>query len=222
MDAILVGLEKTACLIDRCTIYEFLYTNGGFAASKTLEKSILRLYTAILKFLAKCIEMLNGGYFRIRLYRLQLYLSTAANSISDNHLMSIFTGGISNYLEEVEQLEKTVGQDASVAEAQCIIQPVREKLRQAKLTLCRFPSGVREASDAAGRYQHDNVTARTSNRQYTTKSRRYVSAYKIFPTHTAVGSKRSAILKMDIRYPVHEPPRTYQRGAPRRLWRMGV
>ena len=34
MDAILVGLEKTACLIDRCTIYELLYTNGDSAAYK--------------------------------------------------------------------------------------------------------------------------------------------------------------------------------------------
>ena len=52
-DAILVGLEKTACLIDRCTVYEVLYANGDSAASKNLEKSILQLYTAILKFLAK-------------------------------------------------------------------------------------------------------------------------------------------------------------------------
>ena len=64
MDAILVGLEKTAYLIDRCIIYELLYTNGDSAASKNLEKSILRLYTAILKFLAKAIKMLNGEYSR--------------------------------------------------------------------------------------------------------------------------------------------------------------
>ena len=61
VDMVLVGLEKTACLIDRCTIYELLYTNGDSAASKNLEKSILRLYTAILKFLAKAIKTLNGG-----------------------------------------------------------------------------------------------------------------------------------------------------------------
>ena len=68
MDAILVGLEKTACLIDRCTVYELLYTNGDSAASKILEMSILRLYTAILKFFAKAIKLLNGKYSRIRLY----------------------------------------------------------------------------------------------------------------------------------------------------------
>ena len=59
-DAILVGLEKTACLIDRCAVYEFLYTNGDSAASKNLEKSIIRLYTAILRFLTKAIKMLNS------------------------------------------------------------------------------------------------------------------------------------------------------------------
>ena len=120
MDAILVGLEKTAYLIDRCTIYEVLYTSGGSDASKNLEQSIIRLYTAILKFLAKAIRMLNGDSRKFT-------LSTAANSSSDNHLKATFTEGISNYLDEVEQLEKTVGRDASVAEAQCIFQPFREK-----------------------------------------------------------------------------------------------
>ena len=61
VDTVLVGLEKTAYLIDRCTIYELLYTNGDAVASKNLEKSILRLYTAILKFLAKAIKTLDGG-----------------------------------------------------------------------------------------------------------------------------------------------------------------
>ena len=58
---VLVGLEKTAYLIDRCAIYELLYTNGDSVGSKNLEKSILRLYTAILKFLAKAIKTLDGG-----------------------------------------------------------------------------------------------------------------------------------------------------------------
>ena len=61
VDAVLIGLEKTACLIDRCAIYESLCTDDS-AASKNLERSILRLYTAILKFLAKSVKMLNGEY----------------------------------------------------------------------------------------------------------------------------------------------------------------
>ena len=54
---------------------------------------------------------------------------TAANFFSDNLLKAVFTVRISNYLDEVEELEKTVGQDASVAEAQCITQPHRESSR---------------------------------------------------------------------------------------------
>ena len=65
VDMVLVGLEKTACLIDRCTVYVLLYANVDSVASKNLEKSILRLYTAILKFLAKAIKALDGGYSRI-------------------------------------------------------------------------------------------------------------------------------------------------------------
>ena len=55
----------------------------------------------------------------------QLEGCTTANSFLDNYLKAAFAGEISNYLDEVDQLEKTVGQDASVAEAQCIIQPRR-------------------------------------------------------------------------------------------------
>jgi len=62
VNAILVGLEKTACLIDRCTVYELLYLNEAAAASGNLEKSMLRLYTAILKFLAKAIERSKVEY----------------------------------------------------------------------------------------------------------------------------------------------------------------
>jgi len=61
-DVILVGLEKIACLVDRCTLYELLYINGRTAASKNLEKSILRLYTAILKFIADAISRSKGKY----------------------------------------------------------------------------------------------------------------------------------------------------------------
>ena len=62
VDMVLVGLEKTACLIDRCAIYESLCTDDS-AASKNLEKSILRLYAAILKFFARGIKILNGGQY---------------------------------------------------------------------------------------------------------------------------------------------------------------
>ena len=54
---------------------------------------------------------------------------TAANLFSDNLLKAVFTVAISNYLDEVDELEKTVVQDASVAEAQCIIQSHRESSR---------------------------------------------------------------------------------------------
>ena len=121
VDAIFVGLERTAWLIDRCTVYEVLYTNDSSTASRNHEKSILRLYTAILKFLAKAIEMLQCDCHKS-------FLGATANSSSDNYLEATFTEGISNYLDEVEQLEKTVGHDASLAGAQCIINPTVKKL----------------------------------------------------------------------------------------------
>ena len=62
---------------------------------------------------------------------------TAANSFSDkNHIKPlgwfglVFARTISSYLDEVEQLEKTVGQDALVAEAQCIIHTAKSTVTQ--------------------------------------------------------------------------------------------
>ena len=68
------------------------------------------LYIQILRFLAKAIRMLNGDHRKF-------FLSTAADSSSVNHLKAAFTEGISNYFNEIEQLEKTVGRNAPVAEA---------------------------------------------------------------------------------------------------------
>ena len=55
------------------------------------------------------------------------FLGATTNSSSDNHLEATFTEGVSEYLDEVERLEKTVGHDAFLAGAQCIIQPYCEK-----------------------------------------------------------------------------------------------
>src|SRR5258706_12260382 len=103
----MVGLEKTASLLARCIQYDSLYTNRDFAASKTLEKSILRLYTAILKFLAKAAEILNGEYSQ-----------KTVNHRLDKALNVVLRLAISNYLDEVELLEKTFVQAADVAEAE--------------------------------------------------------------------------------------------------------
>jgi hypothetical protein len=65
VDALLIGLEKTAGIIDRCTAYELLYLNGD-SASERLEKSILALYTAILKYLDEAITRSKGEHSRRR------------------------------------------------------------------------------------------------------------------------------------------------------------
>ncbi|KAI5821056.1 hypothetical protein BZA77DRAFT_272596 [Pyronema omphalodes] len=96
MDAIFVGLEHIAGLIHRCTLYELLYLREDSSASKNLKASMVRLYVAILKFLAK-----------------------AVGKLQQNHLAAIFTvQDISTYLDNIEKLEKTVGSDAAVASDQ--------------------------------------------------------------------------------------------------------
>ncbi|KAF8422189.1 hypothetical protein EV426DRAFT_535554, partial [Tirmania nivea] len=101
VDTILIGLEKIAPLIDRCTVYEFFYLHVDNTASQNLEKSILRLYIKILKFLAQAIQ------------------SNSANCFAENRIKAVFTTeDISNDLREIEDLGRTVALDADVTEAQ--------------------------------------------------------------------------------------------------------
>ena len=72
----------------------------------------------------------------------------AANSSPDNAIKAVFTTGeISEYLGDVAQLEETVGRDAAVAEAQCIIQPYHD-IEACNVDACSEPGGVREPSNA--------------------------------------------------------------------------
>ncbi|KAF8417707.1 hypothetical protein EV426DRAFT_356485 [Tirmania nivea] len=96
VDTILIGLERIAPLIDRCTVYEFFYLHVDNTASQNLEKSILRLYIAILKFLAQAIQRLN-----------------------ENRVKDVFTTeDISDDLRKIEDLGRTVALDVDVTEAQ--------------------------------------------------------------------------------------------------------
>ena len=62
IDRIMVGLEKTSYIIDRCAVYEILYLKVETKASRNLEKSLLQLYITILKHLAKAIKSSKSEY----------------------------------------------------------------------------------------------------------------------------------------------------------------
>ncbi|KAF8418313.1 hypothetical protein EV426DRAFT_679800, partial [Tirmania nivea] len=101
VEAILIGLEKIAHLIDRSTYYVLLYLHANTTASQRLERSILGLFTAILKFVANAIHRLN-----------------------DSHLKAVFTTEtISDDLRDVEKFEQRVGCHVDAAEAECKIVP---------------------------------------------------------------------------------------------------
>ncbi|KAI5818511.1 hypothetical protein BZA77DRAFT_342894 [Pyronema omphalodes] len=102
LDAILDGLDIISDLINRCTFYKFGYLREDSDASKNLKKSMLLLYIEILKFFVK-----------------------AADKSTDNRLQAIFTTeNIADYLLKIEHLEKTVKNDADVAEAESIVSDV--------------------------------------------------------------------------------------------------
>ena len=79
---------------------------------------MLRLYTAILKCLAKAIESSKCAKYSRRERLLSPLIL-----FSDNHIKAVFTTGeTSNYFDDIKELEETVARDATLAEAQCIIQ----------------------------------------------------------------------------------------------------
>ncbi|KAI5792009.1 hypothetical protein EDC01DRAFT_746799, partial [Geopyxis carbonaria] len=105
MSILLVGLEKTSYLIDRCTIYEKLYIQPQNSAYESdyegLEKGLLALYTAIFAFLNSAI-------------------SFCSRNTAERHIRSALgTTDLSSHIEEIETLEVRVFQEASTLEAIC-------------------------------------------------------------------------------------------------------
>ena len=158
MDAILVGLEKTAYLIDRCAVYELLYLNEATEASRNLEKSMLWLYTAVLKFLAKAIESSKcAKYSRRTRLSPPLIISqiTASRRYSQRER-----------LPSTSRMSRTWRKRSNgmpLSPKPIVLTGHTVKMR-AMLTLWRYTGGVRELAKAAGRYQHVDVTSWATNR----------------------------------------------------------
>ena len=57
MGAVLIGLEKSSYLINRCAAYERLYLNTQYETTQNLEDALTELYLAILKFLVEARKM---------------------------------------------------------------------------------------------------------------------------------------------------------------------
>ncbi|KAF8416300.1 hypothetical protein EV426DRAFT_686871, partial [Tirmania nivea] len=121
-DIILIGLEKITPLINRCTLYELFYLHVDNTVSQNLEKSILRLYIAILKFLAKAIQ--------------------SANCFTENRVKAVFTTeDISDDLRKIEDLGRTVALNADATEAQSIrtgFERLQKLLEDVHLTVLPF------------------------------------------------------------------------------------
>ena len=65
LDPILIGVEKTACIITRCTLYEALYLNRArTVAADILEASTVQLYRKIPKFVARGVAKSKGDLSR--------------------------------------------------------------------------------------------------------------------------------------------------------------
>jgi len=206
VDAILVGLEKTACLIHRCAIYELLYLNGATAASENLENSMLSLYTAILKFLARAIERSKVEHSRGTRLSLPLILSqiTASRRYSQRER-----------LPPTSRMSRTWRKRSNgmpLSPKLIVLSGHTVKMR-AMLTLWRYTGGVRELAKAAGRYQHVDVTSWATNRWHPAKTRRYQSSPKISQncnSHTVSRVQEIRDPAMDIHHPVYEPPQADQ------------
>jgi len=220
----LVGLEKTACLIDRCAVYELLYLNEATAASGNLEKSMLQLYTAILKFLAKAIERSKCAQYsrRTRLPPLILSQITTSRQYSQRETLPITSMISRNWRKRLHMMLLSPKHNV------LFTAPYQEKYAK-KLTLCTsYTGGARERSNTTSRYQHDNVTLWASNRRNTAKARRHAAKARRHESsrisqQRLVRSQYTSVQKirdpgMGVHNSVHRTPQADQRGAPRRNW----
>ena len=66
MGALLVGIEIVTSLINRCKIYELLYLQNERPgqAEENLQLALVRLYTALLEFLAKARRLYQASVMR--------------------------------------------------------------------------------------------------------------------------------------------------------------
>jgi hypothetical protein len=96
-------------------VYESVYLTQDCSASTNLEKAILQLYTAILQYLAKAVEVSTCECY--------LYLYTFAivtDFSSGNVARCIFAvEELSQSIGKIEANEIAVEHDCNAAEAQC-------------------------------------------------------------------------------------------------------
>jgi hypothetical protein len=59
---VLVGLERVACAIDRCVLYEAFLARNAAKSLDLLATSLVRLYGRVLRFLATCKKQLSRHY----------------------------------------------------------------------------------------------------------------------------------------------------------------
>jgi len=134
MAALLAGLEKVANLISRCSVYEALFlqhTHKGQAAVN-LEKGLISLYVAMLRFIATACK---------------LYSNTTASRMLRGALnLEKVTG----FVSKCEGLEKTVDIEAHICESEVSAErenKLRNILIQLREPILRIDSQVRKLCD---------------------------------------------------------------------------
>lgn len=131
LDAILIGIEKTAGIMDRCAVYEHVHldSNEATAASRNLENSMFQLYTEILVFLTNAIKRSNGAFLTPITWKLTVS-PPLPNCFPDGHFKAIFsTDQIADYFKTVEDLNHAVALNADAAGTQGIDSSLGRKYR---------------------------------------------------------------------------------------------
>lgn len=152
-ETILIGLEKTAYLFDRCAIYETLYIKTGRSQSPALENILLRLYDAVLAFLAEAIKR-SQSEPSIALQFFEVLQLTLEGGV----LKSVFSvEELGKYLDRVKEYEDDLVKQVQVADIECT-DPVFCRSNRTNLNDCFSQIG-----DNLMRYNHSGM--RVSNDQ---------------------------------------------------------
>jgi hypothetical protein len=113
--ALLVGIEKVSHLVSRCNVYEALYRANmqGVAALSDLQRSLVRLYTLILQFLATAIALLAKRGSRRLVHAI------------------LNPDEVEKFLEDVQKLEHSL--EADVSNCERVVQKAARSHEAARL-----------------------------------------------------------------------------------------
>lgn len=116
------GVESVSSLITRYAIVEQLYIQKPSVAKDQLTQAIIKLYTAIMKYLCKAKTYYHKNSIST-LWRIAHAVSIADNEVARAAVSAVQTAeqGVDRYFKEIRVQQKNVDACTGLVEAECML-----------------------------------------------------------------------------------------------------